>query len=72
MSTFIDFNNSSNEDVSLPMNFDMNVYGSFCTLGFESVHFGGCAFEYELSLRWELQNYNQLFESNDYYTTFIQ
>jgi hypothetical protein len=28
-STFIDFNNSFDEDVSLPVSFDVNVFGSF-------------------------------------------
>jgi len=31
-STFIDLSDSANEDVFLPMNFDVNVFGSFFTL----------------------------------------
>ncbi len=31
-STFIDLNNSINEDVCLPMSFVVNVYGSFSAL----------------------------------------
>jgi len=34
-STFIDLNNSSDEDVSMLMSFDVNVYGSFLRLVLE-------------------------------------
>ncbi len=72
-STFIDFNDFSDADVSLLVSFDVNVFGSFLASILDVYPIKDVPSNLnQVYLGSKFQNCNRLFESNVCYSTFVK